>query len=88
MLRMHHGAMYFLQKYLLGICDETKCPTKVLALLPKLAKSLQKLCFFRKHLRQQTMRNYSSFCSARKTTGQCLKCIFQLNITFQNSTKS
>ena len=33
------GAMYFMQKYLLGIDDETKCPCKVLILLSKLVKT-------------------------------------------------
>ena len=33
------GAMYFLQKYLLGIDDETKCPSKVLTLFSKLVKT-------------------------------------------------
>ena len=33
------GAMYFMQKYLLGIDDETKCPSKVLTLFSKLVKT-------------------------------------------------
>ena len=33
------GAMYFMQKYLLGIDDETKCPSKVLILFSKLVKT-------------------------------------------------
>ena len=32
------GAMYFMQTYLLGIDDETKCPSKVLTLFSKLVK--------------------------------------------------
>ena len=32
-------AMYFIQKYLLGIDDETKCPSKVLKLFSKLVKT-------------------------------------------------
>ena len=32
------GAMYFMQKYLLGIDDETKCPSKVLT-FSKLVKT-------------------------------------------------
>ena len=33
------GAMYFMQKYLLGIDNETKCPSKVLTLFLKLVKT-------------------------------------------------
>ena len=33
------GAMHFMQKYLLGIDDETKCPSKVLTLFSKLVKT-------------------------------------------------
>ena len=33
------GPMYFIQKYLLGIDDETKCPSKVLKLFSKLVKT-------------------------------------------------
>ena len=33
------GAMYFMRKYLLGIDDETKCPSKMLTLFSKLVKT-------------------------------------------------
>ena len=33
------GAMYFMQKYFLGIDDEMKCPSKVLTLFSKLVKT-------------------------------------------------
>ena len=33
------GAMYFMQKYFLGIDDETKCPRKVLTLFSKLVNT-------------------------------------------------